>query len=196
MSRFASSAFVSFAALSLVAACAKPSMFSPDLPGPAEAATPAAEETGGAPAAPDGSLERADVDAVLREGPAWLLTRIQLEETLDGGKFRGWRLRELPQEWSRVDLRAGDVVTRVNAMPLETPSDFWSAWTTLSVASEVKIDFTRDGAAKELRVPIVGKADPAAAAKLGQAAPTQRPPRDKRYDTITIRGSETAYGPR
>lgn len=177
----------------LLAACAKEPLLSPDLPGPTES-EPVPTASPEAAAVPEGAIVRAELEAVLREGPAWLLSRIQMEELLADGKFQGWRLRELPIEWSRVDLRAGDVVTRINTMPIESPTDFWSAWTTLSVASEVKVDFLRDGAAKEVRIPIVGQADPAAAARLEKAAPPAPSPRDKRFETVTIAGDGSAYG--
>ncbi len=183
-----------FAFVCLLAACAKEPLLSPDLPGPGDA-EPAPTATAEAAVVSEGAIDRADLESVLREGPAWLLARIQLEEVLANEKFQGWRLRELPIEWSRVDLRAGDVVTRINTLPVESPTDFWSAWTTLSVASEVKVDFLRDGAPKEVRIPIAGQADPASAARLEKATPPAPAPRDKRFETVTIAGDGSAYGP-
>src|SRR5690606_1505417 len=94
-----------------------------------------------APKLPEHFIDRRRLEAVLQEGPGWLLERVPIEEVLEGESFVGWRVRGLPVELSTVDLRPGDVVTAVNGMPLETPPDFWAAWTTLTVASELKIAY-------------------------------------------------------
>lgn len=111
-------------------------------------------------AVPDGAIARRQLEAVLREGPPWVLSRVPIDEVVEGKKFVGWRIQELPVAWDDVDLRAGDVVTGVNAMPLETPTDFWAAWTTLSVASELKINYRREGQEMEVSIPIVGMPNP------------------------------------
>jgi hypothetical protein len=111
---------------------------------------------------------------VLRQGPPWLLSRVPVEEVLEGKKFVGWRVQELPLEWRNIELRAGDVVTAVNAMPIETPNDFWAAWTSLSVASELKIAYLREGEPMELSIPIYGTPSPALAKDM-QKRPEEKP---------------------
>ncbi len=143
---------------------------------------------------PDGAIARPRLDLVLREGPAWLLDKVPVEEVMSGGKFVGWRVRELPAEWAGVDLHPGDVITKVNAMPVETPNDFWAAWTTLSVASELKIDYLRGAEAKVLSMPIVGQPDPHLPASLGGERPPAPEGHDKRFDTITIEGQAPRDG--
>jgi hypothetical protein len=124
------------------------------------------------PDAPAGSISRAALEVVLRHGPPWILQRVPIEEVLEKGKFKGWRVTEVPLDWD-ADLQAGDVVTRVNAMPLETPNDFWAAWTTLTVASELKVAYLRDGEQREIAIPIHGSPNPAVASEL-QKRPQQR----------------------
>jgi hypothetical protein len=119
-----------------------------------------------------GELDRRQLDLALLEGPAWLLERVPITEVMDKGKFVGWRVEHLPEEWAGVDLRSGDVVTAVNGMPLETPDDLWAAWTTLSVASELKIAYSRDDEPRELSVPIHGQPDPQLAERLRGAGGT------------------------
>jgi hypothetical protein len=156
------------------------------------AAEPATADT------PPQSVHRAHLDAVLREGPAWVLDRVDVEEVMNKGKFAGWRVRSLPSEWSHVDLYSGDVVTRVNGMPIERPAQLWSAWTTLTVASEVKIAYNRNGEARELSLPVVGQPDPKVAAQLrkrpqGKSAKRPNPLVKKGYKarkTITIKGED------
>ncbi|MCA9617632.1 MAG: serine protease [Myxococcales bacterium] len=147
-----------------------------------------------APEIPTGAVVRRDLEAVLREGPPWLLERVPIEEVVEGQKFVGWRIQELPVAWRDVDLRAGDVITAVNTLPLETPTDFWAAWTTLGVASEIKLAYQREGEPMELTIPILGAPNPEMAAELDKkpaSPPAERPPAEKeRRGTIVIKGDE------
>jgi len=107
-------------------------------------------------AAPSGHLARGEVDAALKQGPPWLLQRVRIEEVIRKGKFIGWRVLDMPPEWSGADIRTGDVVTRVNGVTLERPDDLWSAWTTLAVASDLRVHYERDGETREMLMPISG----------------------------------------
>jgi hypothetical protein len=154
-----------------------------------------------APDAPPGTISRAELELVLRHGPPWVLQRVPIEEVLEKGKFVGWRVQDVPPGWD-ADLVAGDVVTSINALPLETPKDFWAAWTTLSVASELKVAYMRDGEKREIAIPIHGSPNPAVAAELARdptprrELPTeasesplpanQKYNKPKQYDTIVI----------
>jgi hypothetical protein len=122
-------------------------------PKPAAAASKAA-----APAAAHapGHLARAEVDEALSHGPPWLLRRVVTEEVLRDGKFVGWRLLALPKEWT-VDLKPGDIVKTVNGNTLERPDDLFTAWTALAAAREMKIAYERDGAPREVLLPIDGE---------------------------------------
>jgi hypothetical protein len=137
--------------------------------------------------APSGSIHRAALDEILRAGPSWLLQRVPIEEVMARGKFIGWRVQRFPAQWEHVDLRPGDIVRSVNGITLETPDRFWTAWTSLAVASEFSIGFERDGQKRELRIPIWGEANPEAAEAI------KKPPRRKaqqapqKRETIIIR---------
>jgi hypothetical protein len=124
----------------------------PPAPPPAAAAAPQA------PAAPPGHLLRPDVDRVLvSQGPPWILRRVMMEEVLRGdGKFTGWRVVGLPEEWKDIDVRPGDVVTRVNGLPLETPDEAWEAWKSVARLPALTLALTRDGTARQLVIPIDG----------------------------------------
>jgi hypothetical protein len=147
---------------------------------------------------PDGAISRGKLEAVLREGPPWVLARVPIEEVMDGKKFVGWRIQEVPVAWDHVDLRAGDVVTTVNTMPLETPTDFWAAWTTLSVASELKVTYQREGQDMELSIPIVGMPNPELGEELSKdpkdqqgEAPGSPVPANQEYNDPSRRGTVT-----
>lgn len=162
-----------------VAAC---SQTPPPAPPPAPTAAATKDE---GPELPDLYIDRGKLEVILKQGPGWLLERVPIEEVVDGKEFVGWRVLEVPLEWRSltqngpdVDLRPGDVVTAVNTMPVETPSDFWAAWTTLTVASELKVTYRREGEERELSVPILGQPTPGASEELGKlqgdAPPAER----------------------
>jgi hypothetical protein len=138
-------------------------------PTPAAPAAPkAAPAAQAGPAAPPGHLLRAEVDRVLvTQGPPWILRRALVEEVIKrDGKFAGWRLVGLPEEWSAIDLKPGDIVTRVNGLAIETPDEAWEAWRSVASATDLKITVTRDGAAKQVVIPIDGAPSPETAKAL------------------------------
>lgn len=144
-----------------------------------------------APKLPELFIDRRRLEAVLQEGPGWLFERVPLDAVLEGERFVGWRVMDMPVELADVDLRPGDVVTAINGMALEAPPDFWAAWTTLTVASELKIAYLREGEERELSVPILGSPNPVVAEELKQQqgeAPAERPAesRPRRKETIVI----------
>ena len=123
------------------------------------------------PLVPEGAISRGSLELVLRQGPPTFLSQVPVEEVFEGRKFVGWRLQELPRAWSGIELQPGDVVTAVNAMPLETPNDFWAAWTSLSVASELKVAYLRDGEALEMSLPIYGQPSADLSKEMNRHAP-------------------------
>jgi hypothetical protein len=137
------------------AACASSRASSP----PAEAApSRVAMAAAATKAVPPGHLDRIEVDRVLvTQGPPWVLRRVMTEEVMgNDGKFSGWRLVGLSEEWSGIDIKPGDVVTRVNGLPLERPEQFWDAWKAVATAAEVTITVIRDGTARQVTLPIDG----------------------------------------
>jgi len=163
-------------------------------PKPITAPQPAATSTPVASAAAepesDGRLHRAELDAVLKQGPAWVLERVPIEEVLNKGKFIGWRVMSLPPMWQELELQPGDVVTQVNDTPLQKPTDLWAAWTKLSAADHLKVSYLRDDKALAMTVPIHGQPDPNMPVKL-QAKPKRQPTSpNKRKSTVIIRGED------
>ncbi|MFT3764872.1 MAG: serine protease [Minicystis sp.] len=140
---------------------------SPAKPAPAASATPAAAA---------GRLKRPEVDQVLvQNGPPWVLRRILSEEVLSkDGKFMGWRLVGLPEEWRGIDLKPGDIVMRINGLPLETPDQAWEAWKSVAKTPDLRITVMRDGAAREVVLPIDGALSAETLKLLDRGAPPQR----------------------
>jgi len=148
---------------------------------------------------PPGSLARSRVDAVLRKGPPWLLSHVEVEEVLRKGAFIGWRVMAMPVGWEGSGIKPGDVVTRVNGVGLEKPDDFFSAWTTVAGAKEIRVTYEREGKAEELTMPIVG--EPASDTLLAleqepppaSAAPVKPGALPGPHETRVISNGEDAY---
>ncbi len=179
-------------AASLVLAIGSAACSAAKTPPPVAAAQPAAARVAlPPPGAPPGHLVRADVDRVLvTQGPPWVLRRVMSEEVLrSDGKFAGWRLIGLPEEWRDIDLKPGDVVTRVNGLPLETPDEAWEAWKSVGRATELKITLTRDGAARQAVVPIDGAPTDDTTKALGRDPGPQRPTGPAQGRSIPLGGA-------
>jgi type II secretory pathway component PulC len=134
--------------------------------GAAPAASPpnaAAKALGAAssapPSLPDHSLRRSAIREVLSQGLGVFLQRVDLDDrpVRVDGKFHGFRIVALrdAQFWGGVDLKPGDVVTRVNGFPIERPEQAQTAFDSLQVASELRVAYDRDGQARELVYAIV-----------------------------------------
>lgn len=82
---------------------------------------------------------------------------VEVEPRVFDGKFTGWTIVGLyPRDfWQDVDIREGDVVTRVNGLPIERETEAFSAFQALKQASELKVAIEREGKPKVLRFPIV-----------------------------------------
>jgi len=116
------------------------------------------EARAGTEAAPpaETELHRAALDDLLAKGPAYVLAMVQSEAAKEKGKFVGFTIvsfREEPPAY--LDLRPGDVVTRVGGLPIETPDQFFAVFEALKTATEVKLDILREGAPRTIAVPIV-----------------------------------------
>jgi PDZ domain len=113
--------------------------------------------------APPGALWRKDVDEVLDAGLGKFLQRAELRAQLHEGTFVGFRLLELrpPAWWQGVDLAPGDVITRVNDMPIERPTDAHAAFESLRKSDKLVVSYQRDGMPRELTYRIIEKPAPA-----------------------------------
>lgn len=151
-----------------------------------------------APQAPPGHVLRPEVDRVLvQQGPPWILRRVMREETFGkDGHFAGWRITGLPEEWSAIDLRPGDIVSRVNGKTLETPDEAWDAWKSVAGATAIKLALVRDGAPREVVIPIDGDPTAAAVRALEQDTPPPGHPAAAKSPrgVVQIGGSEPPAG--
>jgi hypothetical protein len=144
---------------------------------------------------PPGQLAREDVESVLLRGPAWLLRRVPMEEVIRAGAFIGWKILALPESWTHVELKPGDVVTKVNGATLERPDDFFAAWRNLVSASELRVAYEREGAARELVMPISGAPSKEALEAFESDAPPRRPATSRKATTTVIEEDDGAPPP-
>ena len=130
---------------------------------PAVATPQAARSVAAAPPPPAGSsthaLARSAVRAAVAQGLGAFLQHVDLDDApvLVDGKFRGFRIAVLHDSafWGGVDLKPGDVVTRVNGFSIERPEQAQTAFESLQVASELRVSYDRDGEPREIVYSIV-----------------------------------------
>lgn len=165
--------FVALVALVAVA-CGAPQEPEPaSRPRPATVEAPPAETEGRA------EVTREALGAILGQSPGHFFGLVEVEGVGDdeGTRFAGWRIVSLPSDtpaW--LDVRVGDVVTAVNGMAVERPDDAQRVYEALRVASEVRIDLTRAGEARVVRVPIVDAYDESPPEEEAAPAPAGAPP--------------------
>lgn len=102
-------------------------------------------------------LERAEVDRAVAAGLGHFLQHVSVEAKVENGVFLGFRILELrpPGAWAGVDLRAGDVITRINGQPIERPEQAYAVFIGLKQADRVVVSYVREGEPRELVIPIV-----------------------------------------
>jgi type II secretion system protein C len=130
---------------------------------PSSAPVTAAAARSARPAAPvpldDHHLARSVVHDVVSQGLGSFLQHVDVAEqpVLAGGKFHGFRIAALRDSpfWQGVDLKPGDVVTSVNGFPIEHPEQAQTAFESLDVSSELRVNYERDGQPRELVYAIV-----------------------------------------
>jgi type II secretory pathway component PulC len=153
-------------ALSLVAlglllvACGSAPVAPPAAPA-AAAKSPKVAAAPAAPRPPKGALFREDVDAFVDGGFPQFLQRVEVEPRLVDGQFRGWSIVNLsPRDfWSGVDLKPGDIVTRVNDLPIERETEAYDAFESLKQADTLRVTFQRDGQSRMLEYRIVQRSN-------------------------------------
>jgi type II secretory pathway component PulC len=108
-------------------------------------------------APPSSSLSRSQVSSAVHAGLGSFLQTVAIDEhpVFRDGKFHGFRIAGLAPQYARTGIVPGDVVTRVNGMPIERPEQAIEVFRSLEVASELHIDYERDGTPHELRLAIV-----------------------------------------
>jgi len=147
--------------LTLVAACGggAADRDEPKLPTGAAATAKMNEGLGADPQSPPKpvtSLKRAAVKETTQQGRGVFLQNVTVDDwpVMREGKFHGFKIKAINPQWG-VDLRPGDVVTRVNGVVPEHPEEADAALRGLEKAASLKVDFEREGKPRTLELPIV-----------------------------------------
>ena len=110
---------------------------------------------------PAGTLRRSDIREALSAGLGAFLQYVSFDVDHPvfrdpGHRFVGFRILELKgPRWAGIDLKPGDVVTAVNGFPIEHPEQAQQAFMSLAVASELRVDYERDGQPRSIRLAIL-----------------------------------------
>jgi type II secretory pathway component PulC len=101
------------------------------------------------------SLKRSQVKQTIGKGLGYFLQNVTVEDypAMKANKFYGWKVRSVNADLG-VDVRQGDVVTRVNGMPIERPEQADAAMRSLEKAPALRVEFERDGKPQTLELPI------------------------------------------
>jgi S1-C subfamily serine protease len=114
-----------------------------------------------APAAkrPPGVLYRDEVVSTVEGGLGRFLQHVELEPSLEDGRFIGFRIVRLVPDtfWQGVDLKPGDVVTRVNGKPIERDIDAYQTFVALKAAPDLRVSYLREATPRELVFKIVDR---------------------------------------
>jgi len=143
-------------ALALALALALTACGGSTAPPPAKTAKVANDAPVAGDSKPVTALRRADVRGAIAQGLGVFLQNVSVDDypVMQNGKFYGFKIKELNPDWI-VDLRPGDVVTRINGVVPERPDDADNAFRSLEKATALKVDFEREGKPRTLELPIV-----------------------------------------
>jgi S1-C subfamily serine protease len=97
------------------------------------------------------------------------LQKVEVSADVRDGKFAGWVVRALyPMDfWAGVDLQPGDVVTKVNGLPVERETQAYDVFQALKSAPRLVVSYVRDGTPRTLSFEIVERPASAAPVALG-----------------------------
>ena len=125
---------------------------------PAEEPKPESSLDPSYPRVTTGVIAREALVPVLDEGLGKFLQNVETEPAFHKGAFVGFRILSLfpgEPEFASLDLRPGDTVTRVNGKSIERPEQAIAVWDELRTASNLVVDYRRDGEPHTLRFTIV-----------------------------------------
>ena len=132
-----------------------------------------ARASGTMPKAPrePATLYRDEVMLVVDAGLGRFLQHLEVDASLEHGRFEGFRILRLtpPDFWQDVDLRPGDVVLDVNGMSIERPLEAHRAFVSLKTAERLVVNYRRGGERRELVYRIKSRPKPVKAGAAPQS---------------------------
>ena len=95
-----------------------------------------------------GVFRRSQIARLLEFGPAVILEHVDTEPSYEEGRFVGFMIVDFSDQahsYVSPELRVGDVITHLNLVQVERPDDYLEVWNQLGEATEIRVDFLRDG---------------------------------------------------
>lgn len=127
--------------------------------------------------APSPAASVSAVQEIMRENPGIIGQVIQRQVVMGAdGRLQGMRVNPgaNAQAFSRLGLRAGDLVTAVNGVPLVDQASATQFFNSLSNSAEARVTVTRNGTQQELVLNLAEIANEAS--RLAEAPPPDAPP--------------------
>ncbi len=96
----------------------------------------------------EGAITGEHLRYLRQRGPSVVLEHVETRPHHQDGRFVGFEIVAISEAagvYAEPDLQIGDVITHVNLVRMQKPDDYMEAWETLEEASEIRIDFKRDG---------------------------------------------------
>lgn len=120
------------------------------------------------------SVDRERLGQILGRGPADFLNLVEVERypLAQAEPFVGWEILRMPQVPDWLDVQVGDIVTAINGFSMPRPEDLWHVYQMLQVASEIRIDVTRNGERRAVRIEITDGPPQHGASGQSQPEPT------------------------
>lgn len=107
--------------------------------------------------APVFSIDRADYEETIKSGLQPVMRWYIFTPAYDArSRFLGFRVaRILNERLQQGPLEVGDVLLRINGMPIEKPGQVEAVWRGLWSRRDLTLDFLRQGAPVSLKIPVV-----------------------------------------
>jgi general secretion pathway protein C len=117
------------------------------------AATPASPAVDGSPA-PALAMERREIERRLGEESGRILAETTLVPAMDAGRVAGFTITRMPDSTLLTDagLRAGDVLTEVNGVPIDSLATLIGLWPRMQTETALRAVVLRNGQPVSLSV--------------------------------------------
>ncbi len=93
-------------------------------------------------------IQRKDYNRMLNRGASYFIRQIQVTPVKTEDQFIGFRLDKIfPNEpyFEQGEIRVGDIVQRVNGLPIGRPEQFMQVWVGLKQQQQLVIQIIRKG---------------------------------------------------
>jgi general secretion pathway protein C len=121
---------------------------------PSAIATTASPAVAADPAMPSLAMERREIERRLGEESGRILAETTLVPAMDAGRVAGFTITRMPDSTVLTDagLRAGDVLTEVNGVPIDSLATLIGLWPRLQTESALRAVVLRNGQPVSLSV--------------------------------------------